>query len=146
MVTQLSTKVSLCTHFSVYGYWMKQCVSCLKYYFTLSLPFEQRLVFRLCCDVQIVVSIIIGTQYRFFVRIFFWHLVINGQFMLIVQIPGLGRLWFDGLFQKSSITIRDMMLYLLLSNLPWKLSTVFDRRSDETLILRIGLGLAKKLQ
>ena len=38
--------------------------------------------------------------------------------MMIVQIPGLGRLWFDGLFQKSSITIRDMMLYLLLSNLP----------------------------
>ena len=66
--------------------------------------------------------------------------------MMIVQIPGLGRLWFDGLFQKSSLTIRDMMLCLLLSNLPWKLSTVFERRSDETLILRIELGLAKKLQ
>ena len=38
--------------------------------------------------------------------------------MLIVQIQGLGRLWFDGLFQKSSLTIRDTMLYLLLSNLP----------------------------
>ena len=38
---------------------MKQCVSCLKYYFTLSLPFEQRLVFRLRCDVQNVVSIIL---------------------------------------------------------------------------------------
>ena len=71
MTTQLSTKVRLCTHFSVSGYWMKHCVSCLKYYFTLSLPFEQRLVFRLCCDVQIVVWIIIGMQYRFFLIIFF---------------------------------------------------------------------------
>ena len=125
MATQLSTKVSLCTHFSVYGYWMKQCVSCLKYYFTLSLPFEQRLVFRLCCDVQIVVWIIIGMQYRFFsYNFFFWHLVINGQFMLIMQIPGLGRQWFDDLFQMSSLTIRDMMLCTLLSNLLWKLSTV----------------------
>ena len=70
MATQLSTKVSLCTHFSVFGYWMKQCVSCLKYYLTLSLPFEQRLVFRLCFDVQIVVSIIIRRQYRLFLRSF----------------------------------------------------------------------------
>ena len=77
MTTQLSTKVGLCTHFSVSGNWMKQCVSCLKYYFTLSLPFEQRLVFRLCCDVQNVVSIIISTQYRSFLRFFSWHLVIN---------------------------------------------------------------------
>ena len=70
MATKLSTKVGLCTHFSVSGNWMKQCVSCLKYYFTLSLPFEQRLVFRLCCDVQNVVSIILSTQYRFFLRFF----------------------------------------------------------------------------
>ena len=34
------------------------------YYFTLSLPFEERLVFRLRCEVQNVVSIIISTQYR----------------------------------------------------------------------------------
>ena len=79
MATQLSTKVGLCTHFWVFGYWMKQCVSCLKYYFTLSLPFEQRLVFRLCCNVQNVVSIIISTQYQSFLRFFFWHLVINGR-------------------------------------------------------------------
>ena len=59
---------------SVWIFW-KQWASCLKYYFTLSLPFEQRLVFLLCCDVQIVVSIIISRQ-----------------FMLIVQIPGLGGL------------------------------------------------------
>ena len=52
MATQLSTKVGVCTHFSVFGYWMKQCESCLKYYCTLSLPFEQRLVFRLCRDVH----------------------------------------------------------------------------------------------
>ena len=71
MTTQLSTKVGLCTHFWVFGYWMKQCVSCLKYYFTLSLPFEQRLVFRLRCEVQNVVSIIISTQYRFFLRFLF---------------------------------------------------------------------------
>ena len=58
---------------------------------------------------------------------FFWHLVINGQFMLIVQIPGLGRLWFDSLFQMSSLAIRDIVLCTLLFNLPWKLSTVFDR-------------------
>ena len=127
MATKLSTKVGLCTHFSVSGNWMKQCVSCLKYYFTLSLPFEQRLVFRLRCEVQNVVSIIISTQYRFFLRFFFWHLVINGQFMLIVQIPGLGRLWFDSLLQMSSLAIRDMVLWTLLFNLPWKLSTVFDR-------------------
>ena len=76
---------------------------------------------------------------------FFWHLVINGQFMLIVQIPGLGRLWFDGLFQMSSLAIRDMVLCTLLSNLPWKLSFVFDRRSDETLISSIKLVLNKKL-
>ena len=37
--------------------------------------------------------------------------------MLIVQIPGLGRHWFDGLFQMSSLTIRDIMLFTLLSNL-----------------------------
>ena len=129
----------------VFGYWMKQCVSCLKYYFTLSLPFEQRLVFRLRCEVQNVVSIIISTQYRFFLRFFFWHLVINGQFMLIVQIPGLGRQWFDGLFQMSSLAIPDMVLCTLLSNLPWKLSFVFDRRSDETLISSIKLVLTKKL-
>ena len=55
----------------VFGYWMKQCVSCLKYYFTLSLPFEQRLVFRLRCEVQNVVSIIISTH-RFFLRFFFF--------------------------------------------------------------------------
>ena len=48
--------------------------------------------------------------------------------MPIVQIPGLGRQWFDGLFQMSSLAIRDMMLCTLLSNLPCKLSTVFDRR------------------
>ena len=54
----------------VFGYWMKQCVSCLKYYVTLSLPFEQRLVFRLRCEVQNVVTIIISTQYRFFLRFF----------------------------------------------------------------------------
>ena len=35
---------------------------------------------------------------------------------------------FDGLFQMSFLTIHDMMLCSLLSNLPWKLSTVFDRR------------------
>ena len=77
MATKLSTKVGLCTHFSVSGNWMKQCVSCLKYYFTLSLPFEQRLVFRLRCEVQNVVSIIISTH-RFFLRFlfFFGHLVI----------------------------------------------------------------------
>ena len=62
-----------------------------------------------------------------FPEIFFWHLVINGQFMLIVQIPGLGRLWFDSLFQMSSLAIRDIVLCTLLFNLPWKLSTVFDR-------------------
>ena len=80
-----------------------------------------------------------------FPEIFFWHLVINGQFMLIVQIPGLGRQWFDGLFQMSSLAIRDMVLCTLLSNLPWKLSFVFDRRSDETLISSIKLVLNKKL-
>ena len=116
MTTQLSTKVGLCTHFSVSGNWMKQCVSCLKYYFTLSLPFEQRLVFRLCCDVQNVVSIIISTQYRSFLRFFFWHLVINGQLM-------------------SPLAIRDMVLRTLLSNLPCKL----------LFISSIELGLAKKL-
>ena len=50
---------------------MKKCVSCLKYYFTLSLPFEQRLVFCLRCEVQNVVSIIISTH-RFFLRFFFF--------------------------------------------------------------------------
>ena len=59
MATKLSIKVGLCTHFSVSGNWMKQCVSCLKHYFTLSLPFEQRLVFRLRCEVQNVVLIIL---------------------------------------------------------------------------------------
>ena len=34
----------------VFGYWIKQYVSCLKYYFTLSLTFDQRLVFRLRCE------------------------------------------------------------------------------------------------
>ena len=48
---------------------MKQCVSCLKYYFTLSLPFEQRLVFRLRCEVQNLVSIIISIS--IFPEIFF---------------------------------------------------------------------------
>ena len=38
--------------------------------------------------------------------------------MLIVQIPGLGRLWFDSLFQMSSLAIRDMVLCTLLFNLP----------------------------
>ena len=46
------------------------CVVFKKCYFTLSLPFKQRLVFRLCCDVQNVVSIILSTQYRFFLRFF----------------------------------------------------------------------------
>ena len=46
------------------------CVVFKKCYFTLSLPFKQRLVFRLCCDVQDVVSIILSTQYRFFLRFF----------------------------------------------------------------------------
>ena len=46
------------------------CVVFKKYYFTLSLPFKQTLVFRLCCDVQNVVSIILSTQYRFFLRFF----------------------------------------------------------------------------
>ena len=69
----------------------------------------------------------ISTQYRSFLRFFFLHLVINGQFMPIVQ-PALERQWFDGLFQMSSLAIRDMVLCTLLFNLPWKLSTVFDRR------------------
>ena len=92
---------------------MKQCLSCLKYYFTLSLPFEQRLVFRWRCEVQNVVSIIlksvrnIDLSWDFF---FFLYLVIDGQFMPIVQIPALGRQWFDGLFQMSSLAIRDMLL------------------------------------
>ena len=34
--------------------------------------------------------------------------------MPIVQIPALGRQWFDGLFQMSSLAIRDMVLCTLL--------------------------------
>ena len=76
MATQLSTKVGLCTHFSVFGYWMKQCVSCLKYYFTLSLPFEQRLVFSLTlrrakCSLDHYIV--------FFSDFCFWQIVINGR-------------------------------------------------------------------
>ena len=55
------------------GVWILDGTVCSvfkKCYFTLSLRFKQRLVFRLCCDVQNVVSIILSTQYRFFLRFF----------------------------------------------------------------------------
>ena len=147
MATKLSTKVGLCTHFSVFGYWMRQCVSCLKYYFTLSLPFEQRLVFRLRCEVQNVVSIIISTQYRFFLRFVFWHLVINGQFMLIVQIPGLGRLWFDSLFQMSSLAIqvRHGALNIAVQSSLKAIDCFWQKHCDEMFISSTDLGLTKKL-
>ena len=54
---------------------MKQCVSFLKYYFTLSLPFEQRLVFSLTlrrakCTLD---------HYIDFFSDFFGQIVINGR-------------------------------------------------------------------
>ena len=152
MAIKMSTKVGLCTHFSVSGNWMKQCLSCLKYYFTLSLPFEQRLVFRLRCEVQNVVSIILKSvrnidlswDFFFFFNI---YLVINGQFMPIVQIPALGRQWFDGLFQMSSLAIRDMVLCTLLHVQPslHAIDCFWQTHCDEMLISSIELGLAKKL-
>ena len=128
---------------------MKQCLSCLKYYFTLSLPFEQRLVFRLRCDVQNVVSIILKSVRNIDLswEFFFLHLVINGQFMPIVQIPALGRQWFDGLFQMSSLAIRDMVLCTLLHVQPslHAIDCFWQTHCDEMLISSIELGLAKKL-
>ena len=102
----------------LFGYWMKKCVSCLKYYFTLSLPFEQRLVFRLLCEVKNVVSIIISTH-RFFLRFFFfWTSCHKWTVYADCANTRLGRLWFDSLFQMSSLAIRDMVLCTLLFNLP----------------------------
>ena len=89
----------------------------------------------------------ISTQYRSFLRIFFLHLVINGQFMPIVQIPALGRQWFDGLFQMSSLAIRDMVLCTLLHVQPslHAIDCFWQTHCDEMLISSIELGLAKKL-
>ena len=131
----------------VFGYWMKRCASCLKYYFTLSLPFEQRLVFHLRCEVQNVVSIIISTQYRFFLRFVFWHLVINGQVMLLVQIPGLGRLWVDSLFQMSSLAIqaRHGALNIAVQSSLKAIDCFWQKHCDETFISSTELGLTKKL-
>ena len=91
----------------------------------------------------------ISTQYRSFLRFFFFflHLVINGQFMPIVQIPALGRQWFDGLFQMSSLAIRDMVLCTLLHVQPslHAIDCFWQTHCDEMLISSIELGLAKKL-
>ena len=89
----------------------------------------------------------ISTQYRSFLRFFFLYLVINGQFMPIVQIPALGRQWFDGLFQMSSLAIRDMVLCTLLHVQPslHAIDCFWQTHCDEMLISSIELGLAKKL-
>ena len=78
---------------------------------------------------------------------FFLHLIINGQFMPIVQVPALGRQRFDGLFQMSSLAIRDMVLCTLLHVQPslHAIDCFWQTHCDEMLISSIELGLAKKL-
>ena len=146
MTTQLSTKVGLCTHFSVSGNWMKQCVSCLKYYFTLSLPFEQRLVFRLRCEVQNVVSIIISTQYRFFLRFFFltschkWA-VYADRANTRLRAPVVRQF----VANELPCHTRHGALNIAVQSSLKAIDCFWQKHCDETLISSTDLGLTKKL-
>ena len=146
MATKLSIKVGLCTHFSVSGNWMKQCVSCLKYYFTLSLPFEQRLVFRLRCEVQNVVSIIISTQYRFFGRFFF--LTSCHKWAVYADRPNTRlRAPVVRQFVPNELpchTRHDALNIAVQSSLK-AIDCFWQKHCDETLISSTELGLTKKL-
>ena len=70
---------------------MKQCVSCLKY----SLHTISTLWAEVSFSLTLWSEKCSLNHYQYAISIFpeiffFWHLVINGQFMLIVQITGLG--------------------------------------------------------
>ena len=145
MTTQLSTKVGLCTHFSVSGNWMKQCVSCLKYYFTLSLPFEQRLVFRLRCDVQNVVSVIsvrnIDLSWDFFLTSCHKWAVYADRANTRLRAPVVRR------FVPNELPChtRHDALHITVQPSLQAIDCFWQTHCDEMLISSIELGLAKKL-
>ena len=152
MATKMSTKVGLCTHFSVSGNWMKQCLSCLKYYFTLSLPFEQRLVFRLRCDVQNVVSIILKSVrnidlswdfFFFFTSCHKWA-VYADRANTSLRAPVVRRLVPNEL---PCHTRHGALICTLLHVQPslHAIDCFWQTHCDEMLISSIELGLAKKL-
>ena len=123
------------------------CVVFKKCYFTLSLPFKQRLVFRLCCDVQDVVSIILSTQYRFFLRFFLFltscHkcLVYDDRANTRLRAPVVRQF----VANELPCHTRHGALNIAVQSSLKAIDCFWQKHCDETPISSTDLGLTKKL-
>ena len=148
MTTQLSTKVGLCTHFSVSGNWMKQCVSCLKYSLhTISTLWAEASVsltlWRAKCSLD---------HYQYGISIFpeIFFLTSCHKWAVYADRANTrlqGRQWFDGLFQMRELPwhTRHGALHIAVQPSLRAIDCFWQTHCDEMLISRVELGLAKKL-